>query len=47
MRKTKVVVDFMAYPVVEKLPFYKNIAIQLADTSIFANLPVPLATIKA
>ena len=31
---------------VEKLPFYKNVAIQLADTNIFSNLPVPLATIK-
>ena len=46
MRRTKAVVDFMTYPVVEKLPFYKNIAIQLADTNIFSNLPVPLATIK-
>ncbi len=46
MRRTKAVVDFMTYPVVEKLPFYKNVAIQLADTNIFSNLPVPLATIK-
>ncbi len=37
----------MTYPVVEKVPFYRNIAIQLADTSLFPNLPVPLATIKA
>jgi len=47
MRRTKVVLDFMAYPVVEKVPFYRNISIQLADTSLFPNLPVPLETIKA
>ncbi len=47
MRRTKVVLDFMIYPVVDKVAFYRNISIQLADTSIFPNLPVPLATIKA
>jgi len=47
MRRIKVVHDFMTYPVVEKVPFYRNIAIQLADTSLFPTLPVPLATIKA
>ena len=47
MRRTKVVLDFMIYPVVEKVPFYRNISIQLADTNLFPNLPVPLATIKA
>jgi hypothetical protein len=31
--------DFMTYPVVEKVSFYRNISIQLAT--------VPLATIKA
>ncbi|MFI3221776.1 MAG: fibronectin type III domain-containing protein [Methylococcaceae bacterium] len=46
MRRIKVMLDFMIYPVVEKVPFYRNIAIQVADTSLFANLPVPLATIK-
>jgi len=47
MRRIKVVLDFMTYPVVEKVPFYRNISIQVADTSLFANLPAPLATIKA
>jgi len=47
MRRIKVVLDFMVYPVVEKLPFYKNITIQVADASLYPNLPVSLATIKA
>jgi len=47
MRRTKVVHDFMTYPVVEKLPFYRNISIQVADASLFPNLPIPLTTIKA
>ena len=46
MRRIKVVFDFMIYPVVEKLPFYRNIYIHLSDTSLFPNLPVPLATLK-
>ena len=45
MRRTKVVHDFMTYPVVKKLPFYRNISIQLADTSLFPNLPIPLTMI--
>ena len=47
MKRTKVVLDFVTYPVVEKVAFYRNIAIQLADTSLFANLPSALSTIKA
>jgi len=39
MKRTKVVLDFVTYPVVEKVAFYRNIAIQLTDTSLFANLP--------
>ena len=47
MKRTKVVLDFVTYPVVEKVAFYRNIAIQLTDTSLFANLPSALSTIKS
>ena len=46
MRRIKVLLDFMAYPVVEKVAFYRNISIQLADTTVFPTPDIPLATIK-
>ena len=46
MRRIKVLLDFMAYPVVEKVAFYRNISNQLADTTVFPTPDIPLATIK-
>ena len=46
MRRIKVLLDFMAYSVVEKVAFYRNISNQLADTTLFPSPDIPLATIK-
>ena len=47
MKRIKALLDFIIYPVVDKVAFYRNISIQLADTSIFTALEIPIATIKA
>ena len=47
MKRIKALLDFIIYPVVDKVAFYRNISIQLADVSIFKAPEIPIATIKA
>ncbi len=46
MKISKAVLDFIEFKVNDKIEFYKNVALQLADISIFQELDVPLATIN-
>ena len=46
MKKIRTLLEFVGYSVNDKLLFYKNSALQLADVLLFPNLPVPLATIN-
>ncbi len=47
MKKSKAVLDFIAYSVNDKVEFYRNAAIQLADVSTFPMIEVPITTINA
>ena len=46
MKKIKAKLDFVSFPVNDKIEFYKNVAVQLANTLVFPAPEVPLATIK-
>ena len=47
MKKSKAVLDFISYSVNDKVEFYRNAAIQLADVSTFPMIEVPITTINA
>ena len=46
MKKITTLLDFVGFKVNDKLVFYKNGAVQLANTLLFPDLPVPLSTIN-
>ncbi len=46
MKIIKAVLDFISLPVNDKVEFYKNVALLLANTLLFPSLEVPLTTIN-
>jgi len=47
MKKSKAVMDFISLSVNDKLEFYRNVSLQMANTVIFPNLVIPISTINA
>ena len=45
MKRIVAVLDFLKFPVNDKIEFYKYVAVQMANTVLFPALDVPLATI--
>ena len=46
MKRIVAVLDFLKFPVNDKIEFYKYVAVQMANTVLFPALDVPLATIN-
>jgi hypothetical protein len=47
MKVVKTLLDFILFPVNDKIEFYRYIALQLANTILFPTLDIPISTINA